>query len=122
MINIILFFFPAAISLIVKEKYFKEKLNNKEYALLYIKYNVLINLISFGILTLYSFGNFVSISYSLDTLSFVFKYLVMTFILSLVVPVLDEYFKKNIDIKLEIRKIEVKNEKRKTKKKIKNIK
>ncbi len=112
MINIILFLFPAGLSLKIKDDYFKEKLNMKDYLLTFIKYALIINLIVFGILFIYFMGTVTSISYATDNINFIFKYLIIAIFISLFVPIIDEYFKKSFHIKINFKKANGKNVKK----------
>lgn len=115
MINLILFLFPAGLSLKIKDDYFKEKLNVKDYLLTFVKYVLIINLIVFGILFIYSMGTIASISYATDNIDFIFKFLIIATVVSLFIPLIDEYFKKSINIKINFKKVKEKNVKKKNK-------
>lgn len=113
MVALLLFLFPAGISLKVKDDYFNEELKNKDYIFLYMKYTSLINALMFVILFLYSRGVDVSMAASFDDLGFVFKYLVLSVIVAMIVPVIDEYLNKCIDLKINFKtEDEVKNVKK----------
>ena len=113
MVALLLFLFPAGISLKVKDDYFKEELKNKDYIFLYMKYTSLINTLMFIVLFLYSRGVDVSMDASFDDLGFVFKYLVLSVIVAFIVPIIDEYLNKCINLKINFKMVdEVKNVKK----------
>ena len=106
MVALLLFLFPAGISLKIKDDYFKEELKNKDYVFLYMKYTSLINTLMFIILFLYSRGVDVSMAASFDDLGFVFKYLVLSVVVAIIVPVIDEYIRRCIDLKISFKVID----------------
>lgn len=113
MVALLLFLFPAGISLKIKDDYFKEDLKNKDYVFLYMKYTSLISTLMFIVLFLYSRGVDVSMAASFDDLGFVFKYLLLSTIVAVIVPVADEYIRKCINLKINIKNVdEVKNAKK----------
>lgn len=116
MMYIILFFMPALISLGIKDKYFKERLNLKEYIFLYAKYNILINIVGLNITFLYSLGRVTAINYIVNTISFCFKYLIIVIIMCFLAPIIYEYIDRNVDVKIRIIKQVNKNEKKKNSK------
>ena len=113
MVALLLFLFPAGISLKIKDDYFKEELKNKDYIFLYMKYTSLINTLMFIVLFLYSRGVDVSMAASFDDLGFVFKYLVLSAVVAVIVPIIDEYVRKCVDLKINFKTVdEVKNVKK----------
>lgn len=112
MINLILFLFPAGLSLKIKDDLFKEKLSIKDYILTYVKYALFINLIVFTVLYFYSIGTVASISYALDNIDFIFKYLIIAVVLSIIIPFVDEYIKKNVSLKVNFKQVGKKDDKK----------
>ena len=112
MINILLFLLPAGLSLKIKDDFFKEDMDAKDYILTLIKYTLIINFLMFTLLFLYSKGADVSLSISLDNISFIFKYMALSTILAILVPISDEFLKKNISLKINLKKIEDKDDKK----------
>lgn len=117
MMYIMIFFIPALISLEIKDKYFKSKLSIKDYIFLYAKYNILINIILFFVLYIYFGNDLTNIRHAMDTVSFVFKSLVIVLISSFFVPVIVEYIDKNVNLKIDIKEKNEKYEKKRNKKK-----
>lgn len=113
MIYLLLFVLPAVFSMIIKDKLFKEKLNVQDTIYIFVKYILYLNLIIFGCLFLYSKGGDSSISYALDNISFIFKVLLLSVFCSIIIPIVEEYIKKNINIKINFKYEETKNEKKK---------
>lgn len=111
-IDILLFMFPAGLSLKIKEEYLGEEKQIKNIILAYVKYALIINLLMFSILYFYSKGEFVNILYSLESISFIFKYLLLSFLFAIVVPFGDEYIKKYIQVNLKFKIREKKNAKK----------
>ena len=114
-IDILLFMFPAGLSLKIREEFFAEEKQIKNIILVYMKYNLIVNLLMFTILYFYSSGESINILYSLESISFIFKYLLLSFIIAIVVPIVDEYIKKYIQVNFKfkvIEKIEKKNVKK----------
>lgn len=112
MIGLLLFLFPAGFSLKIKDDFFKEDMKIKDYVLTFFKYAVIINLIMFVILFLYNGNKTFMLSVSLDEIGFILKYMIISFVISLVVPFVDEYLRKFIDLKISIKKIGVKDVKK----------
>ncbi len=112
MINLILFLFPAGFAVKIKDDLFKEKLNIKDYVLMYFKYALVINFVAFTVLYFYTLGTTSSISYALDNISFIFKYLALATILSIIIPFVDEYIKKNVQLKVNFKQVSKKNVKK----------
>lgn len=112
MLSILLFLFPAGFSLKIKDDFFKDEMNTKDYVLTFIKYAVIINFIMFTFLYLYSHGKEANMVVLLDDVSFIFKYFVISTVVSVFVPVVDEYLKKFIDFKITVKKIEDKDVKK----------
>ena len=83
MVALLLFLFPAGISLKVKDDYFNEELKNKDYIFLYMKYTSLINTLMFIVLFLYS-GDMN------DLISYISKYNIKD--ISIMEPDLEEVF------------------------------
>lgn len=108
MILLFLLLFPAGISLKIKDDYFKEELKNIDYVLLYMKYTFIINLIMFLVWFIYSNGGSISISLSFDDLEFILKYMVLSLILAVIVPIIDEYVRNCINLKINMNVKEVK--------------
>ncbi|MBQ2872616.1 MAG: hypothetical protein IJE89_01290 [Bacilli bacterium] len=115
MIGLLLFLFPAGFALKVKDDFFGEDMKTKDYVLTYMKYTVIINLIMFGVLYLYNANKPFIFSVSLDDIGFILKYAVITFVLAIIVPVVDEFLRKFINFKLIIRKVSDGNEKKTSK-------
>lgn len=111
-IDILLFMFPAGLSLKIKEDYFGEEKQIKNIILTYVKYDLIINLLMFTILYFNSKGEFINILYSLESISFIFKYLLLSFFLAIVVPIGDEYIKKYIQVNFKFKVREKKNVKK----------
>ncbi|MBQ8535247.1 MAG: hypothetical protein IJ463_06140 [Bacilli bacterium] len=110
--SVLLFLFPAGLSLKIKEDYFGEEKRLKDLLLTYIKYVLFINLFVFAVIYFYYKGELLSLSDSLESISFVFKYMLLSIIVSIIVPIGDEYLKKNVHIKLNLKTREKKNEKK----------
>ena len=115
MIGLLLFLFPAGFAVKVKDDFFEEEMKNKDYVLTYMKYTVIINFIMFVILYLYNANKEFILSVSLENLGFIFKYMVISFVLSIIVPVVDEFLRKFISFKINIRKVSDKDEKKSNK-------
>lgn len=115
MIELIIFLFPAGLSLKIKDDLFKKKLNVKDYILIFIKYTLVINLIVFAILFLYSMGTTASINYALDNIGFIFKYLLLAIIIAIFLPIFDEYIRKNATMKINFKRFKSINERKKGK-------
>lgn len=107
--SIICLFFPTFISISIIKR--RNKQNNKEILFKYPIYNIFINLIAFLITSFYLKNNTVLFSEIFNNLSFCIKYLCLTIFISLFLPYIIEFLKKNINFKLEIKKGKTKNEK-----------
>lgn len=110
--SVILFLLPAGLSLKIKEDYFGEEKRLKDLLLTYIKYVLFINLLVFAVIYFYYNGELLDLTSCLESISFVFKYMLLSIIVSIIVPIGDEYIKKNVHIKLNIKTREKKNEKK----------
>lgn len=119
MISLLLFLFPAGFSLKIKDDFFKEDMKTKDYILTFMKYVVVINSIMFVILYLYNANKKFMLSVSLDDIGFIFKYMLTSSVLAVIVPVVDEYLRKLVNFKISIKKISDKDIK---KNKDKNVK
>ena len=119
MISLLLFLFPAGFSLKIKDVFFKEDMKTKDYILTFMKYVVVINSIMFVILYLYNANKKFMLSVSLDDIGFIFKYMLTSSVLAVIVPVVDEYLRKLVNFKISIKKISDKDIK---KNKDKNVK
>ena len=113
MVALLLFLFPAGISLKIKDDYFSEDIKNKDYIFLYLKYTSLINTLMFIVLFLYSRGVAFIMAASFDDLGFVFKYLVLSLVMAVIVPVIDEYIRKCVDLKINFKSIDEVNDDKK---------
>ena len=111
-ISLLLFLIPAGFSLKVKEEYFGEEKKLKNLILTYIKYVLFINLMAFLVINLYFNGELYVLSNCLESLSFILKYMLLSTVFAVVVPIVDEYLKKNIQFKLKLKTSEKKNEKK----------
>ena len=119
-IYVIIFLFPTMLSMEFVKHNFNKKITKKEYFPLFIKYNLFINLLAFGILAINSRGQQVSIEYNIDNIVFLFKYLMLVIIIAIVVPVIEEYINNNIDFRIIVKKVKKHGKTRETKKTNKN--
>ena len=71
----------------------------KDYVLTFMKYTFIINLIMFVILYLYNANKEFILSVSLEDIGFILKYMIISFVLAIIVPVVDEYLRKFISDK-----------------------
>ena len=115
MIGLLLFLFPAGLAVKIKDDFFDEDMKAKDYILTFMKYAVIINLIMFVILYLYNANKPFILSVSLDDIGFILKYMIITFVLAIIVPVVDEFLRKFISFKINIRKVSGKDEKKNSK-------
>jgi membrane protease YdiL (CAAX protease family) len=123
MIEIIMYFFPAILSLKIKERSIsKKEFTIKEYIFEFIKYCLYINFIVFTVLFIYSMNNIVDLSYLLTQIRFIFKYLAVAILSAIIVPFAEEFINKNIKVNIEIEENEKTREdtKSRTKKNQKN--
>ena len=115
MIGLLLFLFPAGFALKIKDDLFSDDMKVKDYVLTFMKYTFIINIIMFVILYLYNANKPFILSVSLEEISFILKYMLISFILAFIVPVVDEYLVKFISFKINIRKVSDKDEKKNSK-------
>ena len=111
MISFIVLFFPTFISL-----YIINKKNNKDYkevCLLYPIYNVFINSVAMLITYIFKRGQIIYILDNFNILNFCLKYLIVAMFVALLAPCILEFIKKNLMVKIEIRRDNKKNEKSK---------
>lgn len=105
LINFILLLFPGFFS-----TYLDMKINNLDYdkdkniiRLKYIAYTFFILLCSFLVIYLLV-GNEASWFYNVDSIPFVIKYMLLSFVISMLLPVIYKYLKSNFEIQLEFKK------------------
>ena len=115
MIGLLLFLFPAGFSLKIKDDLFRDDMKVKDYVLNFMKYAFIINLIMFIILYLYNANKPFILSVSLEEIGFILKYMIISFVLAIIVPVVDEYLVKFISFKINIRKVSDEDEKKNSK-------
>jgi hypothetical protein len=111
-ISLLLFLFPAGFALKIKDDLFEDDMKVKDYVLTFMKYTFIINLIMFVILYLYNANKEFILSVSLEDIGFILKYMIISFVLAIIVPVVDEYLRKFISFKINIRKVSDKDEKK----------
>ena len=102
MISLIMYLFPAGISLKIKENISKDKYELKDYVFNFVKYAFIINLIAFAVIFFYTIGNVAPFGLIdlVNNVGFVFKYFVLTAIISVVLPIVDEYLRRNVKINI----------------------
>lgn len=113
MMQFICYFFPAMIAVWMTEIFDKKNFELKQIIYHFCMYTILINAIIFLILILFfnpesSYLAPVGFSYA-----FTIKYLGFSLVLSIIIPFIFKIIKNNINIDIEIEKIEKKNDKKK---------
>jgi len=107
MVEFIILFFPTFISLNLINKR-----NNLEYKELLLKYpvnNLMINVLSFLILYLLKGRIVILFGQVADNVGFAIKYILLASFISCLIPYVEDFLKKNINIKIKIRRLQ-KNE------------
>ena len=108
MIGFILLFFPAIFSVAIDKKITNYEVNKFNIITKYTLYTTIILLLSSILIFLvtgsesYWYTNF-------DSVTFTMKYLIMSFVLSMIIPIILNFITKNFDVKIKIDK--AKNEK-----------
>lgn len=105
LINIILLLFPGCFSVYIDNLINDVDLLKNKYLMFikYIAYTFFILLCSFLVIYLLV-GSEANWFYSVDSISFVVKYLLLSFVVSIILPIIYKYLKNNFEIKLEFKK------------------
>jgi uncharacterized membrane protein (DUF106 family) len=116
MIMIILFLFPAVISLEIYEKKYKKikEIDKKIY--LYIKFLLFINMLSLILVCIYSNITEVTINVIFNNIYFCLKYLILSVIISYILPNMYIYFIEKENFKISFKEKNEKAKKQTTKK------
>lgn len=115
MISLLLFLIPAGFALKIKDDFFNEDMTAKDYVLTFMKYAFIINLIMFVVLYLYNANKEFILSVSLENIGFILKYMLISFVLAIIVPVVDTYLGRFVSFKINIRKVSDEDEKKNNK-------
>ena len=108
MLSFISCFFPAVISIYVKDK--KKKLTYKELCFNYVFYNLLINV---GVLFAIALSNHFDTMLIVFTPVFTLKYLLMAVTLAILIPFVEQYLRNNISISIKKGPTKIKGSKNK---------
>lgn len=110
MTQFICFFFPAFLSVAVLNSLEKHERSMQSLLITYTSFAVVINSILFLVLVyVFKDGQDILIS-SYFSLAFAAKYLVFSIILAVLLPLLYEYLKQNLYLKITVRSITSKDE------------
>lgn len=104
MIEFLVFFFPSFISLGIVYKSNDYKKSTQEFLINYAIYTTVINFVSLLIIYAYRYGEIITLDNSTFTVSFAFKYMMVSMFIAIMLPVLDKTIRKIIDIKIEVKK------------------
>lgn len=104
MIEFLVFFFPAFISLGIVYKSNEHKKNIQEFLINYAVYTTVINFITLLIIYMYKHNEIIILDASAFTVSFAFKYMVASVFIAMILPTLDKTIRQIINIKIEVKK------------------
>lgn len=102
MIQILCLFFPAAISVYIIQNFQKRKTDLVRFIYRYCFYTLAINIIMVFILRV-KYPTLI-FNEQVFTINFIFKYLIAAVILSIILPIIYEFLRKNVQVEFIILK------------------
>ena len=111
MLEFVCYFMPAFISLSIFNSLRKEKLDRKEFIVFFGIFTVLNNLLTLFMICIKHFGEI--LNFDKIGITYLFKYLLMSIVFSIVTPFIVSILNTNVRLRLEVFKSEKKKRKKK---------
>ena len=104
MFEIMILLFPSCVSMFLHNHIYKKEHNTKEFILLFCTYASLVNLCTLAVLYLYASTQFY-LNENFYRLAFAVRYLGLSLIFAVLVPVVLGFINKNFTVKLDFKKV-----------------